>query len=75
MRILSPNRTFSVSWSGCRDSVSGDGVLELKLSSVKSISDTSLVAERTPKSHGLSFSPRDAPGRFAPEAAASSPSA
>lgn len=62
--------TFSVS---CWGSVSGDGVVELKLSSVKSISDTSLLASRMPDaSHGRSLRPSNAPDLLAPDEEAKS---
>lgn len=62
--------TFRVS---CWASVSGDGVVELKLSSVKSMSDTSLLARRKPDaSHGRSLRPSDAPGLLGPDEAAES---
>lgn len=69
------SQTFSVSSSRGRDSVSGEGVVELKLSSVKSMSDTSLLAARTPlHSHGRSFRPREAPSFFNPDEAPASSS-
>lgn len=56
--------TLSVS---CWGSVSGDGVVELKLSSVKSISDTSLLARHRPDaSHGRSLRPSNDPDLLAP---------
>lgn len=69
-QMFSLQYTLSVSSSGCCDSVSGEGVVELKLSSVKSMSDTSLLAERTPEpSHGRSFRPKDTPSFFSPDEA------
>lgn len=67
---IAATRTLSVS---CWGSVRGDGVVELKLSSVKSISDTSLLARRTPDaSHGRSLRPSNGPDLLAPSEAAKS---